>query len=155
MHADEHIRYAPESPSVDVRIVILAGIGALLLVTAAIGFLFGIYQHSIPTKDIPPPQTFAEPRVTTSQAEVSERERLASEQRQRLDTWRWANAEHTLVQIPIDRAMQLLAQRGNDAWAPLLPSPTPALSSPTPDTQNATTAPGANSEPHLTTGRQP
>lgn len=121
----------------------------------AIGFLYEIYQHSVPIKDLPSPQTFAEPRVTTSQAEVSERDRLASEQRRRLDTWRWANAEHTLVQIPIDRAMQLLAQRGNDAWAPLLPSPTPALSSPTAGAQNATTAPGANSEPHLTPGRQP
>jgi hypothetical protein len=149
MHADEHIRYAPESPSVDVRIVILAAIGALLLAASAIGFLYEIYQHSVPIKDLPSPQTFAEPRVTTSQAEVSERERLASEQRQRLDTWRWANAEHTLVQIPIDRAMQLLAQRGSDAWAPLLPSPTPA------GTQNATTAPRANSEPHLTPGPQP
>jgi hypothetical protein len=155
MHADEHIRYAPESPSVDVRIVILAAIGALLLAALAIGFLYEIYQHSVPIKDLPSPQTFAEPRVTTSQAEVSERDRLASEQRRRLDTWRWANAEHTLVQIPIDRAMQLLAQRGNDAWAPLLPSPTPALSSPTAGAQNATTAPGANSEPHLTPGRQP
>lgn len=155
MHADEHIRYAPESPSVDVRIVILAAIGALLLAASAIGFLYEIYQHSVPIKDLPSPQTFAEPRVTTSQAEVSERDRLASEQRRRLDTWRWANAEHTLVQIPIDRAMQLLAQRGNDAWAPLLPSPTPALSSPTAGAQNATTAPRANSEPHLTPGRQP
>jgi hypothetical protein len=155
MHADEHIRYAPESPSVDVRVVILGAIGALLLVALAIGFLYGIYQHSVAIKDLPPPQTFAEPRVTTSQAEVFERERLASEQRQRLDTWRWANAEHTLVQIPIDRAMQLLAQRGNDAWAPLLPSPTPALSSPTAGAQNTTTAPGAKPEPHLTPGRQP
>jgi hypothetical protein len=150
MHADEHIGYVPESPSVDSRIVILAAIGALLLVAFAIGLLYEIYQHSVPVKDLPRPQTFAEPRVTTSQAEVAERKRLAAEQRRRLDTWRWANAEHSLVQIPIDRAMQLLAQRGHDAWAPLLPGD-PSLSS----GQNAITAPGSDVAPPHATGQEP
>jgi hypothetical protein len=154
MHADEHVRYTPESPSVDSRIVIMAAIGSLLLATLAIGLLYAIYRQDVPIKDLPPLQTFAPPRVTTSQDEVAERERLASEQRQRLETWRWTNTEHSLVQIPIDRAMQLLSQRGQDAWAPLLPSSTPALSSPTAGAQHATT-PAAQPEPHPTPGRQP
>jgi hypothetical protein len=154
MHADEHLRYTPESSSVDSRIVVMAAIGSLLLVALAVGLLYAIYQHAVPIKDLPQPQTFAPPRVTTSRDEVAERERLSSEQRQRLETWRWANAEHNLVQIPIDRAMQLLAQRGQDAWAPLLPSSTPALSSPTAGAQHATT-PDAQPEPHNTPGRQP
>ena len=154
MQADEHIRYVPESPSVDSRIVVLGAIGSLLLVAIAIGLFYEIYQHSVPIKALPPPQTFAVPRVTTSRAEVAERERLASEQKQRLDTWRWVNDEHTLVQIPIDRAMQLLAQRGHEAWAPLFPA-APALSSPTAGAQNATTAPHVKSEPPPAPGGQP
>ena len=113
-----------------------------------------IYQRSVPIKDLPPPQTFPQPRVTTSQAEVAERERLASEQKQRLDTWRWADAEHTLVQIPIDRAMQLLAQRGNDAWAPLLPAE-PALSSPTAPRKTPRLAPPVRASRRRDAGAQP
>ena len=117
MPADEHIRYVPEWPSVDYRIVILAAIASLLLVAGAIGVLYTAYQRSVRVKDVPAPQTFSQPRVAPSKAEVAERTRLASEQERQLETWQWADQRHTLVQIPIERAMQILAQRGNDAWA--------------------------------------
>jgi hypothetical protein len=146
MPGEERIRYVPESPAVDYRIVILAAIASLLLVAFAIGVLNAIYQRSVRIKDVPAPQAFSQPRVAPSQAEAAERVRLASEQRRRLETWQWANPEHTLVQIPIERAMQILAQRGNDAWAPLLLAPT-VLSSPTSAAQNATTSTSAGTAP--------
>ena len=142
MPADEHIRYVPEWPSVDYRIVILAAIASLLLVAGAIGVLYTAYQRSVRVKDVPAPQTFSQPRVAPSKAEVAERTRLASEQERQLETWQWADQRHTLVQIPIERAMQILAQRGNDAWAP----PQAALSSPTSAAQNATTSPSPAAE---------
>ena len=146
MPADEHIRYVPESPSVDYRIVILAAIASLLLVAGAIGVLYTAYQRSVRVKEVPAPQTFSQPRVAPSRAEVAERTRLASEQKRRLETWQWADQRHTLVQIPIERAMQILAQRGNDAWAPVAP-PQAALSSPTSAAQNATTSPSPGAAP--------
>jgi hypothetical protein len=140
MPTEERIRYAPESPTIDSRIVISAAIASLLLVASTIGFLYQVYQRSGPTKEVPAPQAFSQPRVVTSRIEIAERKRLTSEQKQRLEAWKWANPEHTLVQMPIERAMQILAQRGNDAWAPLLPAK-PALSSPIAGAQNATTTP--------------
>ncbi len=139
MPAEEHIRYVPESASVDYRIVILAAAASLLLVGGAIGVLYATYQHSVRVKDVPAAQTFPQPRVAPAQAEAAERAQLAAEQKQRLETWQWANPEHTLLQIPIERAMQLLAERGGDAWAPLVP-PQTVLALPTSAARNATTS---------------
>jgi hypothetical protein len=63
--------------------------------------------------------------------------RLRTEQNDRLETWDWANDQHTLVRISIGRAMKILVQKGGDAYAPL--SPDTALNGPSAAAQNATT----------------
>jgi hypothetical protein len=136
--AEEHIHYAPESASVELRVVVWAAIASLLLLGSSIGGFYEIYRREVPVKTVPAPQDFPQPRVVTHAAEVEQLHRLATEQSERLKTWRWANDQHTQVQIPIDRAMQILVQKGADAWAPLLP-PQPALASPTAGAENAIT----------------
>ena len=136
MPAEEHIRYIPESPAINLRGVALSALGALVLLGGAIGGFHAIYQGAVPIKTVPLPQKFSQPRVDTQ--DVTERHRLLAAQRQQLETWRWANDSHTLVQIPIERAMQLLVQKNADAYAPLL-APQPALSSPTAGAQRAVT----------------
>lgn len=136
MSAEEHIQYVPEPAAVDLRLVAWAAVAALTLLGGSVAGLYGVYRHAVPVKTVSPPQQFAQPRVVTSEVEVAERKRLADEQSRRLETWRWANDQHSLVQIPIERAMQLLAQKGKDAWAPLLP-PQPALTSPTAGAERA------------------
>ncbi len=109
-----------------------------MLVAVAIGTLHVVYQLSVPVKTVPTPQEFPQPRIDTSQGERAARERLTAAQQERLETWRWADDRHTLVQIPIERAMALLAQKGGDAYAPLIAAQ-PALSSPTSGAQRAMT----------------
>jgi hypothetical protein len=138
MSAEEHLQYVPESPAVELRAVAWGGIAALALLFGAIGCLYWIYQDEVPIRTMPKPQTFPQPRVATHADDVAELHRLATEQSQRLKSWAWANDQHTLVQVPIDRAMQLLAQKGDNAWAPLIPAQ-PALSSPTAGAENAIT----------------
>lgn len=140
MPVEENIQYAPESPAVELRYVVSAAIGGLVLLFGAIAIFYAIYQHAVPITAMPLPENFPQPRVVTSEAEIAQRQKLAAEQNQRLKAWRWANDQHTLVQIPIDRAMRLLVQKGAGAYAPLLP-PQPALSSPSAGAQNATTPP--------------
>lgn len=137
MPAEEHIQYIPEPAGVDLRIVAGAAITALILLGGSVAMLHHVYQRAVPVKTVPPPQQFAQPRVVTSDAEIAERKRLADQQTQRLATWAWGNDQHTLVQIPIDRAEQLLVQKGKDAWAPLL-APQPALTPPTAGAERAT-----------------
>jgi hypothetical protein len=153
MSAEEHIHYAPESSAVDNPAVLWSGFGALILLAGTIGGFYLIYDYALPIKTVPLPEQFAQPRVVTSQDEIAERQRLSAEQSRRLKAWGWADPAHTLVQIPIDRAMALLVQKGSDAYAPLL-TPQPALSSPTAGALNAITPskPAFNNPPQ---GKQP
>jgi hypothetical protein len=49
--------------------------------------------------------------------------RLTAQQRARLSGYHWADASHTVITIPIERAMQLVAARGAGAYAPVAPEP--------------------------------
>lgn len=138
MPAEEHLRYVPEPAAVELRVVVWAAIASLLLLASSIGVFYEISRVEVPIKTVPALQTFPQPRVVTHAVDVAELHRLAAEQSQRLNSWGWANDQHTLVRVPIDRAMQLLVQKGSDAWAPLLP-PQPALSSPSAAAERAIT----------------
>jgi hypothetical protein len=138
MSIKQHLQYVPESSGVDARVVLFAAVSGLGLLAISIALFYEVYQYAVPVKTVPPPEKFVQPRVITSESEVSELQRLRDQQNGRLETWRWLNDQHTLVQIPIERAMELLAQKGSDAYAALLP-PQPALSPPTAAAQNAIT----------------
>lgn len=148
MPVEEHIQYVPEPPDVNTAVILWCGAGALLLLAVAIGGLYGVYDYAVPIKTVTLPEKFPKPRVVTSEVDAAQLHRLRAEQSQRLEAWRWANDKHTLVQVPIERAMKLLVQKGSDAYAPLLP-PQPALSSPTAGAQNAITpfAPATAGDP--------
>jgi hypothetical protein len=119
MPHDGHLRYVPESAAVTTRGVAWAAGGALLLLAGAIAGFHAIYQHAVPVETVPAPQAFPQPRVDTQ--DVEKLQQLRAAQSTRLEAWRWANDQHTLVQIPIERAMQLLVQKGAAAYDPPLP----------------------------------
>jgi hypothetical protein len=148
MPADGHIQYTPEPSGVATGIVVWCGIGALALLAAAIGGFTTVYNNAVPIKTVPRPEEFPQPRVVTSAVDAEELRRLRTEQTERLETWGWANDQHTLVRIPIGRAMMLLAQKGGDGYVPRLP-PQPALNAPTAAAQNAITpfAPASSHNP--------
>jgi len=154
MSVEEHIQYVPEPADVDTRIVLWCAVGGLLLLFGAIGGLYAVYDYDIPVKTVPLPTEFPQPRVVTHEADIAELHRLAAAQSRRLNTWRWANDQHTLVQVPIDRAMELLVQKGGDALAPLLP-PQGVPNSPTAAAQNATTPNAPANSGNATPGKQP
>jgi hypothetical protein len=110
----------------------------LLLVISIVG-LYGIYRAAVPRRPTPVHETFAQPRVDTHESE--ELHRRFESQKEKLESWGWSDAQHTLVQIPIERAMQLLAQKGNSAYAPLL-SDQQVLSQPTAAAEQTTVKPG-------------
>jgi hypothetical protein len=124
-----HIKYTPEPPSVGMTFVRWSALGSLLLLVLAIGGLFGIYQAVVPARTPPAPQAFPLPRVDTTESD--QLRRLTDAQNRKLETWQWVDQQHSTVEVPIDRAMQLLAKKGADAYAPLLSPPQAALSPPT------------------------
>jgi hypothetical protein len=142
MSGEEHVRDDPEPSAISMTFVGWSAFGAILLLGLAIGGLSAIYSAVVANKTVPAPETFAQPLVDTHDAE--ELQRILGAQTKRLETWSWAGDQHALVQVPIERAMQMLATKGADAYAPLLP-PQPALSSPNSAAQRAVT-PGETSQ---------
>lgn len=151
MSVESHAGQRPERPGVSTRAVLAAAAGALALMFAAVAVFNVIYRETVTDTRLPPPETFPEPRVDTQETALLQR--LLAAQRKQLETWRWANDEHTLVQIPIERAMQIVARKGADAYAPLLP-PEPALSSPEAGAQRVIT-PGEASQGSAATHAPP
>lgn len=104
------------------RIVLLAAAGLVFLAVTFV-VLGAIYFSVVPRTPSPPPKTFPTPRLSADPD--GELKRLMAEQRRQLTGYRWANPEHTLMTIPIERAMDLIARRGADAFAPVVPAQAP------------------------------
>jgi hypothetical protein len=122
-----HEHYEPGG--VTTSYVLLAAVGALLLLAGAIGGLYAIYAAWVPNPKPPAERTFPTPRLEAHPA--AELHRLLARQHKEMNGYQWANSQHTLVAIPIDRAMELIAKRGDKAFAPVN-APKPIAGGPTP-----------------------
>jgi hypothetical protein len=128
---------APLEPAgVSLWPVLFGALASVVLMLAAIWGLSAVYHWQVPHRTLPAPEQFPSPRVQTHQAE--ELQDLLSAQRRKLTGYEWADQSKTLVRIPVERAMDIIAQRGGEAYAPLLP-PGPATADPTAGAQRATT----------------
>jgi hypothetical protein len=139
---EHHIQYVPEPPDVGTTFVGWSAFGTLLLLAIAIGGLYGVYRVIAPPSALPAPQTFPQPRVDTS--ERQELQRIRKAQNEKLNTWKWVDSQHSLVQVPIERAMQLMTKKGAGAYDPLLPSQA-GTSSPTAAAERVTIQRGQTS----------
>jgi hypothetical protein len=136
--ADVHL----EPAGVSFWPVLYGAVASVVLMLAAIWGLSAVYDWQVPGRALPAPEQFPSPRVQTHQAE--QRQDLLAAQRRRLTGYEWADQNKTLVRIPIERAMDVIAQRGAAAYAPLLP-PGPSTAGPTAGAQRATTGQGPSS----------
>jgi hypothetical protein len=136
MANEAHIHGRLEPPDIDVRAALIAAGASVVLVVGAVVGLLAIYRAYVPNPALPPPQAFPQPRVQPD--ESAELGRLLSEQRARLEGYAWADRDKKLIRIPIEHAMQLIVQKGDQAFDPLAPA-APALSGPSAGAQRATT----------------
>lgn len=134
----------PEPDNVDARRLTWIAGATLVFLASALAVLGAIYSHQGQIKAPPPPQPFPQPRVTAD--ETVELKHILDKQRQELSGYHWADQGHTLIQIPIERAMQLIAQKGAHAYDPVA-AIAGALASPQAGAERATTpsaAPAGN-----------
>jgi hypothetical protein len=107
--------------------VIAAGLMAMML--GAVAMLIGFYVWQLPERALPPPRQLPAPQVRVDERAL--RAEIETEQRQRLTGYRWENPEKTLIGIPIERAMQIIAARGANAYDSLMaPSSSEQVSGP-------------------------
>jgi hypothetical protein len=110
--------------------------GIILLLIASIIGLHAWFAGTTPADRTPSVRPFPEPQLGADPA--ADLNAVLATQRAALNTYRWADKDHTLIAIPIARAMQLIAARGDKAYAPIesaapAPADTPATApAPTP-----------------------
>jgi hypothetical protein len=113
-----------EPGGVSTRGVLIAAAGSMMLLAASmVGFAL-IFYAAVPGDRTPTIEKFPRPRLEPNPA--VELHNLIVRQRADLETYRWANTGHTRVAIPIERAMQIIAGRGDRAFAPVAAGPAPA-----------------------------
>jgi hypothetical protein len=113
-HEPEETR---ETPDVMTSRLLVAMVGTVAMVVVALGALYAFYRSSAPSASFIPPRTFSAPQLETKWD--GSRDPAIAEQKSRLDAYAWVDREHGIVQIPIDRAMALIAARGATAYDPL------------------------------------
>jgi hypothetical protein len=107
--------------AVDAKRIVIAAAGVLVVLGASMGLLAFAYYTLVPRGGPPAPRDFRQPRLEAHPG--AELQQYLTEQRERLNGYRWANGDHSLVAVPIDRAMAIIAARGPVAYAPLAPRP--------------------------------
>jgi hypothetical protein len=120
MSTEAHTREELGSPGVGNRKVVAIAVGLMTMMVAAVAGFAALYVNQLPANRLPPPELFPAPRVQLDEKAL--RLRLQAEQRSRLSGYRWENGQKTLIGIPIERAMQILAVRGAKAYEPIAPS---------------------------------
>jgi hypothetical protein len=113
-HELEEVR---EAPDVDSIRVVAAMSCTLAVVVLALGGLYAFYRLSAPGASFIPPRAFPAPQLETK-ADGS-RDPLIAQQKARLDTYAWIDRGRGIVQVPIDKAMALIAARGAQSYDPL------------------------------------
>ena len=107
-----------ETRDASTRGLVMFGIGlfaTLAVVAALTAWLFGYFAKSQSLG--PPASPFANVRVLPPQPrlQVNPRQdllRLRENEKAELDSYGWVDQKNGIVHIPIDRAMDLIAQRG-------------------------------------------
>ncbi|HEY1239063.1 MAG TPA: hypothetical protein VGF16_00845 [Bryobacteraceae bacterium] len=111
-----------EHRDVNVWAVGKVGIALVLTTIASLLLMFGMFRYlevrenaaqiqpttfSINPNALPP-----EPNVMFNQHEPQNREEILGNEEKQLKEYGWVDKEHGVVRIPIDRAMDLVVQRG-------------------------------------------
>jgi hypothetical protein len=135
MANEPHTAARLEPPDVDSRAIVWTACAAVVLMLGTVAVLHAVYRTEVSRRPLPP-KSFPQPRVQPDEADALHR--LLAEQRRRLAGYAWVDRNQGIISIPIERAMQLIAQKGDKAYAPIAPS-APALASPAAGAQRATT----------------
>ena len=121
MEENKDPRVGHETTDVNIWAIGRFGAGLAVLCILTLVLLFGLFRYfqatentaAVTTKD--PPSMFPEPQLQrTPQTDLKE---IRDAEDQLLETYGWVNKEKGVVRIPIERAIDMLAQRGLPARA--------------------------------------
>ena len=103
-----------EPEGVSARPVIYVAVGFLLFVAACLGGLFAYYSNVVRNGPSAKPEPFPAPQL--QRTPLSDLENLQQKQQAQLHGYAWVDKDQGIVRIPIERAMQIVAAKGNAAF---------------------------------------
>ena len=116
-----------EHRDVNVWAVGKVGIALILTTIASLVLMFGVFRYfevrenaeQIPPQitTTPPSALPPEPNLTFNQSEAVNRGEIGASEDKLMNSYGWVDQAHGIVRIPIDRAMDLIVQRGLPARA--------------------------------------
>lgn len=97
--------------------VLGVGLGTAAFLVVAMGGLYAFIRLTVTPPPIPEPARFPAPRIQSDPA--GDLRDLQAAQREQLRGYAWVDREGGRLRIPVARAMEILAGRGQAAYAPL------------------------------------
>jgi hypothetical protein len=107
----------PESPEVAARTVVFTILSLVAFVGLSIVGARIYYDWEVRGPVNVPPRTFAKPRLQIDDA--ADLAKFDQEQQAQIDGYAWVDRSQDIIQIPIDRAMAIVAAKGTGAYDPI------------------------------------
>jgi hypothetical protein len=117
MAADHALPDRLEPDSTEPKLLLGIAGAILLLLVIAFGLVLWFYIANVPAHGPTVPKMFPSPRLV--QDETDWLNRAETEQRSRLQGYRWVDRDKGLIAVPIEDAMHRIAARGADGYAPV------------------------------------
>jgi hypothetical protein len=115
LHA-QHGQIRHETTDINIWAVGKFGILLAVVVLVSLGLLFGLMKYfqsqeaTAMAREIKPAEAFPEPRLQTTPVPDLQKFRAAEDHV--LDSYGWVDQSKGVVRIPIDRAIDIMAQKG-------------------------------------------
>ncbi len=120
-----------------IEIVPVVAIAAAFVLFAAISAALLYLYYAANTKSVQPPDPRPFPKPALETTPLLDLQALQQRQNAQLTGYAWVDRSRGIVRIPIERAEQLIAARGGEAFDPIpqAPQPAPAANPPSPPAQ--------------------
>ena len=114
---NEHAERQPEPPAVATRAVLFAALAFVIFVGMSIAGARVYYVWEVREPLNAPPKVFPAPRLQIN--DIAELARVEEQQRAQLNGYAWIDRDRGVIQIPIDRAIAMIAAKGADGYGPI------------------------------------
>lgn len=113
-----------EPMDLSLRAVLWTTGGTAAFLLASLAGLYVFWRLAQEPRSFPLPRQFGPPALQSDTA--GDLRDFMARQRAALEGFAWVDRERGRVRIPVERAMAILAARGQAGWDPLQPAPQPA-----------------------------